>query len=87
MKIQDLIKQRILILDGALGTMIQEYGLEEKDFRNQSLADYTGQIKGNNDILNLTRPDIIMDIHKTHFHLKLFHKPITIWNIWHAKWH
>ena len=64
MKIQDLIKQRILILDGALGTMIQEYGLEEKDFRNQSLADYTGQIKGNNDILNLTRPDIIMDIHK-----------------------
>ncbi|MFC2384575.1 MAG: 5-methyltetrahydrofolate--homocysteine methyltransferase, partial [Hoylesella saccharolytica] len=41
MKIQDLIKQRILILDGALGTMIQEYGLEEKDFRNQSLADYT----------------------------------------------
>ena len=64
MKIQDIIKQRIMILDGALGTMIQDYDLEEKDFRNADLAEHEGQLKGNNDVLNITRPDLILDIHR-----------------------
>ena len=53
-----------MILDGALGTMIQDYNLEEKDFRNADLAQHEGQLKGNNDVLNITRPDLILDIHR-----------------------
>lgn len=64
MTIQELAKQKILILDGAMGTMIQEYGLSEDDFRNDSIAHIEGQIKGNNDVLNITRPDVIFDIHR-----------------------
>ena len=64
MTIQELAKQKILILDGAMGTMIQEYRLSEDDFRNDSIAHIEGQIKGNNDVLNITRPDIIFDIHR-----------------------
>ena len=64
MTLRDAAAQRILILDGAMGTMIQDYGLTENDFRNEQLADIPGQMKGNNDVLNLTRPDVIMDIHR-----------------------
>lgn len=64
MYIQDIIKQRILVLDGAMGTMIQGYGLGEDDFRGERFRDATIQMKGNNDMLNLTRPDIIADIHR-----------------------
>lgn len=63
-KIETLIKKRILILDGAMGTMVQRYNLEEKDFRNEQFKDIPGQMKGNNDILCLTRPDIIKTIHQ-----------------------
>lgn len=58
-----IAKQRILILDGAMGTMIQQYGLTEEDFRGDRFRDVAGQMKGNNDMLNITRPDIIEDIH------------------------
>ena len=64
MTIQEIIKKKIMILDGALGTMIQEYALSEEDFRDSTLVYYKGQLKGNNDLLNLTRPDIITDIHR-----------------------
>ena len=63
MKIQDIIKQRILVLDGAMGTMIQSYNLTEEDFRGRFHV-FRGQMKGNNDVLNLTRPDVILDIHR-----------------------
>ena len=53
-----------MILDGAMGTMIQTYGLGEEDFRGQPFRDISWQMKGNNDILNITRPDIIADIHR-----------------------
>ena len=56
-------EKRILVLDGAMGTMIQQYGLEEEDFRGDRFTDLPGIMKGNNDMLNLTRPDIIADIH------------------------
>ena len=58
-----LLARRILILDGAMGTMIQKYKLEEADYRGQRFADHPGSLKGNNDLLTLTRPDIIAAIH------------------------
>jgi len=66
MDIVTLLKERILILDGAMGTMIQRHTLEEEDFRGSVFQDRKGSLKGNNDLLNLTRPDIIFDIHKAY---------------------
>jgi 5-methyltetrahydrofolate--homocysteine methyltransferase len=63
MKIQDILKERIMVLDGAMGSLIQEYKLEEKDFRNERLKDHPHSLKGNNDLLSITRPDIIKEIH------------------------
>lgn len=54
----------MLVLDGAMGTMIQQYGLAEADFRGERFADSAALLKGNNDILNITRPDIVGDIHR-----------------------
>jgi 5-methyltetrahydrofolate--homocysteine methyltransferase len=65
--INDLIKKRILILDGAMGTMIQRHSLEEDDFRKGWFEDHSKPLKGNNDLLSLTRPDIIKDIHRQYF--------------------
>ena len=62
--IQQIIKERILVLDGAMGTMIQRYNLTEADFRGERFKDWKGQLKGNNDMLCLTRPDVIEDIHR-----------------------
>ncbi len=63
-KITDLLQQRILILDGAMGTMIQRYKLEEEDYRGTRFADWPHDLKGNNDLLSLTKPDIIKEIHR-----------------------
>jgi 5-methyltetrahydrofolate--homocysteine methyltransferase len=65
--ITDLAKKRILILDGAMGTMIQRYTLEEADFRKGWFEDHPSPLKGNNDLLSLTRPDIIKEIHSAYF--------------------
>ena len=62
--IPQLVSRRILILDGAMGTMIQQYNLKEEDFRGERFAHIPGQLKGNNDLLCLTRPDVIQDIHR-----------------------
>lgn len=62
--IPQVIRERILILDGAMGTMIQRYNLREEDFRGERFVDLLGQMKGNNDLLCLTRPDVICDIHR-----------------------
>jgi 5-methyltetrahydrofolate--homocysteine methyltransferase len=63
-QLEKLLKIRILFLDGAMGTMIQRYKLEEEDFRNESLKNHTKSLKGNNDLLSITRPDVILAIHK-----------------------
>ena len=63
-RLNDIIKERILILDGAMGTKIQTYYLTEEDFRGDRFTHLEGQLKGNNDILSLTRPDVILDIHR-----------------------
>jgi len=62
-KIQDILKNRILILDGAMGTMIQRYKLKEDDFRGERFKDWSILLKGNNDLLSITRPDVIEAIH------------------------
>ena len=62
--IQELVRERILVLDGALGTMIQKYNLSEEDFRGARFVEKPGQMKGNNDLLCLTAPHVIQDIHR-----------------------
>ena len=62
--IQDALKERILIIDGAMGTMIQRHKLEEKDYRGERFADWPSDLKGNNDLLCLTQPQIIEGIHR-----------------------
>ena len=61
--IEDVIQNRVLVLDGAMGTMIQDYHLTEKEFRGEQFLNVKGQLKGNNDVLNISRPDIIRAIH------------------------
>ncbi len=62
--IQDAAAERILILDGAMGSLIQGYQLDEAGYRGARFADWAHPVKGNNDLLNLTRPDIIQEIHE-----------------------
>ena len=66
-KVTELLKERILVLDGAMGTMIQRHKLEEEDFRKGWFENHQHPLKGNNDLLSLTRPDIIEDIHRKYF--------------------
>ncbi len=61
--IREELKNRVLVLDGAMGTMIQKYRLKEEDFRNKELAELKNDLQGNNDLLSLTRPDLIREIH------------------------
>lgn len=61
---RESLSKRILILDGAMGTMIQRYKLEEEDYRGERFKDFHKDVKGNNDLLCLTRPDVILAIHK-----------------------
>ena len=62
-KIENILKKRILLLDGAMGTMIQQYNLEEKDYRGDIFANHKSSLKGNNDLLSITKPKIIEKIH------------------------
>ena len=66
-KLTDLARERILVLDGAMGTMIQQLKLEEADFRGARFADWSQDLRGNNDLLILTKPDSIRDIHLAYF--------------------
>ena len=65
--LRDILKQRILILDGAMGTMIQQEKLVEEDFRGDVFKNHECELKGNNDLLSITRPDVIKNIHKSYF--------------------
>lgn len=66
-QLEKAISERILVLDGAMGTMIQRHKLEEEDFRGDYFKDAKKPLKGNNDLLSITRPDIIKDIHRQYF--------------------
>ena len=65
-QLQTLLAQRLLILDGAMGTMIQRHNLQEADYRGQRFAEHPHDLKGNNDLLVLTRPDVIGGIHRAY---------------------
>jgi len=60
----EILKTRIAILDGAMGTMIQRFKLTEDDYRGERFKDFPKDVKGNNELLSLTRPDVIRDIHE-----------------------
>ena len=62
--IDQLCQQRVLILDGAMGTMIQRFHLTEDDFRGEIFANWHVKLKGNNDVIALTRPDVLRQIHR-----------------------
>ena len=64
MNLQDIVKQRVVVLDGAMGTMIQRYRLDENDFRGRRFADAATEMKGNNDMLNITCQHVVEDIHR-----------------------
>ncbi|MEQ8245857.1 homocysteine S-methyltransferase family protein [Fulvivirga sp.] len=65
--IKEILKERILVLDGAMGTMIQRHTLEEEDFRGDKFKNHEHPLKGHNDLLSITRPDIIKDIHAKYY--------------------
>ena len=67
MNIKDILKKKILVLDGAMGTMIQRYDLTEEDFRGDRFREHKLPLKGNNDLLALSRPDILSEIHAEYF--------------------
>jgi len=71
-KIQDILKERILILDGAMGTMIQQYDFTEEDFRGVRFKDFPISLKGNNDLLSITQPETIKK------YMKSILKPVLI---------
>ena len=65
-EIKEILKGRILVMDGAMGTMIQRYKLSEKDYRGDRFSEYHMDIKGNNEVLSLTQPHIIQEIHEAY---------------------
>jgi 5-methyltetrahydrofolate--homocysteine methyltransferase len=67
-QLRELLTHRILMLDGAMGTMIQRYKLSEADFRGARFADHPIDVRGNNDLLSLTRPDVVREIHQAYLH-------------------
>jgi 5-methyltetrahydrofolate--homocysteine methyltransferase len=66
-KIQQAIKERILVLDGAMGTMLQRYNFSEEDFRGERFKDFPHSLKGNNDLLSITQPEAVKEVHRQYF--------------------
>ena len=93
-KLEELLRQRIVIIDGAMGTMFQRYQLDEAGYRGERFKDWAQELKGNNDLLILTRPDIVAEVHRAYleagadiietntFNSKPSPWPITRWSIW-----
>src|SRR6056297_2423415 len=66
MSIEQILQQRILVLDGAMGTMIQQYNFEENDYRGSEFSEVSDALKGNNDLLSITQPKVIREIHEAY---------------------
>ena len=66
-KLHQIAKERVLVLDGSWGVMIQKRGLVEADYRGERFAGHNSELKGNNDLLCITRPDIIADLHDQYY--------------------
>jgi len=65
--ISQILQKRILVLDGAMGTMLQQYNFTEEDFRGERFKDYPSPLKGNNDLLSITQPEAIAEVHRKYF--------------------
>ena len=65
--IREVLKKRILVLDGAMGSLIQEYKLSDADYRGEKFRDFPHEVKGNNDMLSITKPEVIKEIHAKYF--------------------
>jgi len=78
MNLEEALQQRILVIDGAMGTMIQAEKLEEADFRGERFAEHESDLKGNNELLSLTQPDVIARIHRRPTAAMMLH-PIGQW--------
>ncbi|MEY4384106.1 MAG: Methionine synthase [Bacteroidota bacterium] len=65
--VREVLQNRILVLDGAMGSLIQEYKLTDADYRGERFKDFPHEVKGNNDLLSITRPDVIQEIHRKYF--------------------
>ena len=65
--IEKALQEKILVLDGAMGTMLQAYKFEEEDFRGERFKDHPSPLKGNNDLLSLTQPEAIKAVHREYF--------------------
>jgi len=65
-KIKNIFKNKIMVIDGAMGTMVQSYNLKESDFRGDRFKDHKNDLKGNNEILSITRPDVVSEIHRSY---------------------
>lgn len=63
-ELREMLQKRIMVLDGGMGTMIQQRNLQEEDFRGQEFKDHSRSLKGNNDLLSITKPEVIYAIHK-----------------------
>lgn len=63
-KLAELLEERILVLDGAMGTMLQRYDLQEEDYRGEQFKDHPSDLKGNNDLLSITQPDLLAEVHR-----------------------
>lgn len=66
-RIEEIVQERILVLDGAMGTMLQRYKFEEEDFRGERFKEWAHPLKGNNDLLSLTQPEAIAEVHRKYF--------------------
>lgn len=66
-KIEQAIQERILVLDGAMGTMLQRYNFSEEDFRGKRFKDFPHPLKGNNDLLSITQPEAVKEVHRLYF--------------------
>ena len=81
-KIEQELEKRVLVIDGAMGSMIQQYKLEEKDFRGKRFADWPKDLQGNNDLLSITQPQIIKTIHKEYLKAGADIIETNTFNIW-----
>lgn len=66
-QLKQAIQERILVLDGAMGTMLQRHQLNEQDYRGEIFKDWLNDLKGNHDLLNITRPDVVAGVHRAYF--------------------
>jgi len=80
--IQDCLRARILVIDGAMGTMIQRHKLTEADYRGARFADWSTDLKGNNDLLCLTKPELITAIHREYLDAGADILETIRWNPW-----